>query len=128
IGLKNTADTVNAIAASGIFRAGQPGYVEYMRSLWRHAIASAHCASEIAIFTAEPDTEFMYAAALVHDVGKVLLLDIITNGRGPALDRVRESKELFGEIMASYHGLMGLHVIQHWNLPPEFAVTTYCHA
>ncbi|GMW01560.1 MAG: hypothetical protein AMXMBFR84_26970 [Candidatus Hydrogenedentota bacterium] len=128
IGLKSTSNMVQAIAASGIFRARQSQHVEYMRNLWKHAVAAAHCATEIAAYTAEPNNETMYAAALTHDIGKVLILDIIVNGRVPAFERVRESRVLFDEIIANYHGLLGLHVVQHWNLPPDFAVSTYCHA
>ena len=102
-----------------------------MTNLWRHAVASAHCAHEIGAMLAEPHAEVLFVAGLVHDIGKVLLLDLVANPLNDAkvsagIETLKQSPELIEEFIEDYSSLIGLHIVQHWELPPEFAIATFC--
>ena len=127
LGMRNVSNAVQAVANGRLYRTTVPKYLAMMQALWRHAVATAHCASELAVLLAEPRSEVLFLGGLTHDVGKVVLLDIIGSANGPAIERLRQSPDLVGEAMRGYHGLMGLHVAQHWGLPPEFGITAFCH-
>ncbi len=127
LGMRVVANTVQAIANGRIYVARNPKFKTMMSDLWRHALASAYCANEVATSIAAPYADILFVAGLIHDVGKVLLLDLVANRDTAAMNAVRESPELLEEITASYHTLIGLNIVRRWNLPPEFGITTFCH-
>ncbi|MCC6144310.1 MAG: HDOD domain-containing protein [Candidatus Hydrogenedentes bacterium] len=127
LGMKTIANTTQAVASNNLYITGDKKLRGSMQKLWRHAIATAHCASEIAAATAEPRGEALFLAGLIHDIGKVVLLEIITSGYSGHIKQLRESPELFREVMQAFHPLVGLHVVHRWNLPPEYGATTYFH-
>jgi HD-like signal output (HDOD) protein len=127
LGMRNVSNAVQAVANGRLYKTTVPKYFAMMHALWRHAVATAHCASELAVILAEPRSEVLFLGGLTHDIGKVLLLDTIASAEGPVIERLRQSPDLVSEAMQSYHGLMGLHVAQHWDLPPEFGITAFCH-
>ena len=128
LGMKTISNAVLAIANGRVYTTTNPRYQTLMHSLWHHALASAYCASEIALMLAEPGPDVLFIAGLIHDIGKVPLLDLVANGDIPALEPLRQSEEVFEEVLEAYYGLIGLHVVEHWGLPAEFAVTTFCHS
>lgn len=127
LGVRAIANTVHAIAHGRLYTTKTPRFRKLMTDLWRHSLASAHCANQIAILTAEPNPDVLFVAGLTHDIGQVLLLDIVANHDGDKLSELRDAPELLEEIVKGYHSLLGLHTVHHWNLPPEFGISAYCH-
>jgi len=131
LGMKNVVNTVNAVVNGRLYVSQHPTYKEMMRKLWIHALATAHCSAELAIMRAEPRSDVYFTAGLLHDVGKVLILDLVANEgqhkQTPLLANLRESPELVDEINASYHPLVGLYILQRWGLPAEFGTVAFCH-
>ena len=128
LGMHVIANAVQAVANGHIYCTKNPRYAGVMEKLWQHAVATAQCASDIAVLMAEPCPDVLFVAGLVHDVGKVLLLDLVAkHPNSPAMKQLAESQDHFAEMMIEYHALLGLHIVQRWNLPPEFGVTTFCH-
>ena len=125
LGTRTIANAVQAIANGNLYITGNPVLRENMSLLWRHAVATAHCAAELAVATAEPRGDILFVAGLVHDIGRVVLLDIIANQYRGVLADLRNSPELLGEVFAGYSPLIGLHVALKWKLPPEFRATTF---
>lgn len=127
LGMKSIANVVQTVANNNLFVTGDKRLKAFMKRLWRHSIATAHCANTIAIAMAEPRSEVIFLAGLVHDIGKVLLLDIITGQYTGAIAELRVTPELLREVIDSFHPLLGLHVAQKWNLPAEFGAIVYFH-
>ncbi len=127
LGMKVICNAVQAIANSHLYKTQDPRLDTHMRNLWRHSVAVAHCASELAILLAVPRPESLFLAGLVHDIGKVVLLDIIARSPAGPLREVLASPGLLAEALEGFHGVTGLQVMQHWGLPAEFSVTTFCH-
>ncbi len=127
LGMKNISNAVQTIANSNLYVTGDKRLQAFMMKLWRHSVATAHCANELASILSMPGGESVFLAGLIHDVGKVLLLDIVAEAMSGAVSELRKSPQIFAEVVTSFHMLVGLHVVQHWNMPPEFSATTYCH-
>jgi len=127
LGMKTVASAVQAIVASQLYTNKNPQNQAVMQDLWRHALATAYCASDIASMLAEPHSDVFFVAGLVHDIGKLLIFDIVSNNRISSTRVLLDSPELLQEVMDGYHALVGLHIVQHWGLPAEFGVTTFCH-
>ncbi len=128
LGMRNIANTVQMVANNNLYVTGDPRLKNFMRKLWRHSVASAHCASEIAQLVAEPRSEMLFLAGLIQNVGKVVLLDIITGQYSGAIGKLRVTPEVLREVIENFHPLLGMHVVQQWNMPPEFVAATYFQA
>lgn len=127
LGMSVIANAVHAVANGFLYVTGDRRLQVFMRNLWRHAFATAHAAAELAAQLHVPRPETLFVAGLVHDVGKVLLLEIISDTYSGAVGELRGSRTLFYVTMRRLHPLVGLHVVRRWAMPPEFSVTTYCH-
>ncbi len=127
LGMRTISNAVQAVANANLFVTGVPHLRAYMKNLWRHSVAVAHCSAQLATQLAEPHGESLFVAGLLHDIGKVVMLDIISSQYGGVLKDLRDSPDLAREAIDSFHGLVGLHVVQALGLPPEFGVMVYCH-
>lgn len=125
LGMRNIANTVQIVANKNLYITGDARLKSFMRKLWRHSIATAHCAGEVAGMLAEPRAEMLFLAGLVQNIGKVVLLDIITGQYTGAIGKLRVMPEVLREIIENFHPLLGLHVLQHWGMPSEFLASTY---
>lgn len=127
LGMKTVANIVQTVANGNLYVTGHKKFKDMMRALWRHNVATAYCADEIAKAIAEPRSDEFFFAGLIHDVGKVCLLDILSEAYSGVLGKLREAPELLDEVLENYHSLVGLAVVSQWGLANEFAVATYCH-
>jgi len=98
-----------------------------MKALWRHSVATAHAASELARMLSLPRSERLFLAGLIHDIGKLAIIQLISTAKSGPLAGLRESPALCEEVIENFHMLSGLLIVQRWDLPPEFAITTFCH-
>lgn len=127
LGMRTVANAAQAVATANLFHAEDDRLRVYMNKLWRHSVATAHCAAEVAQLVSEPRAEAVFFAGLIHDIGKLVMVQIVARERGAGAAKLRESPELFREVLRALHPLAGLHVVQTWELPPEFGATTYFH-
>lgn len=125
LGMRTVANVVNAAANGNLYRVRRKQFRDLMERLWRHAVVTAHCADRIAQLVPKEEHRSAFVAGLVHDIGKLVLLDTITTRYRGNLGRLRESPELMVKVLDRFHTLVGLHVIQYWKMPPEFAFSTF---
>lgn len=90
--------------------------------LWRHSIATATVAETLPEFARQEIPAETFTAALLHDVGKLVMgrylshedLDFIQRARTDGgLDRLAAESQ----VLLVHHGELGGIVAQHWNLP-----------
>ncbi len=127
LGLKEIVRTVQAIAYSGLYRAAKPSQRATLQALWRHTIATAQAAHEIARIKCPEDAEELFMAGLVHDLGAVVLVNIIAHSPVTLASRLRNEPELAHNFEVKFHALAGIHVVSERNLPNTFAFTTFFH-
>lgn len=120
-----TAQVMELAVASGVrpyLQAGIPAYGLGEGALWRHAIAAAVCAETAPGFCTVAVPPETFTAALLHDVGKLVMGRFLSPEILGFIRRAREADGL-GQLEAEslllnvHHGELGGLVAQHWKLP-----------
>ncbi|MBL7644875.1 MAG: HDOD domain-containing protein [Candidatus Hydrogenedentes bacterium] len=127
LGMRTIANTVQLVANRNLFITGNTLLKKSMERLWRHSAATAHCANEIARLTMVPNLESIFLAGLIHDVGKVMLLELVATPRSGVVRALQSNPQLLNEVLENLHPLLGLIICQAWNLPPSFRAAVYFH-
>lgn len=113
-----------AAGAKALIQASLPAYGLDEGDLWRHSVAAAVAAEVAPRFCQVDIPQEAFTAALLHDVGKLVLgrflrPDLATQlAESIALDapaRLKAETRLLGR----HHGEIGGMVATHWNLPPR---------
>ncbi len=116
---------IAASTAAELIYSGQEGGYALMRGgLYRHALAAAHTAKEIATYTGLVDPGTAYTGGLVHDIGKVVL-DPFVAGSLPLFyqqqQQVDDLIELERKFFAVDHMTAGQKLAEEWRLPNSLA-------
>jgi HD-like signal output (HDOD) protein len=119
IGMKTIANTMWSIINSDLYRREDHVYEKELANLWQHAVATARCAELLATVQGTVSKEAVFLAGLVHDIGKLALLEAIATHQSPVVAKLRQSPEAVREVVQRFHTLAGLHVAQFMNLPRE---------
>ncbi|MBN4079582.1 HDOD domain-containing protein [Beggiatoa alba] len=103
-----------------------------MQSFWTHSIACGICARTLAGYRREPNTERLFVAGLLHDIGRVLMFSKIPQQASEALQRAAKTGELLfkveREIIGFDHAAVGYALLQQWKLPaPIVNAVRYHH-
>lgn len=118
LGMRTLGNIANAMAFANQYKSKDRNAIALMQKLWVHSLATAHCAELLADrFGIDKDTA--YVAGLLHDIGQVVLIDIITTKFGGTPQRLRESADLIVKAIEPVSHLVGLHVLQYWKLSGE---------
>src|SRR5690606_26171292 len=64
---------------------------------------------------------------LFHDAGKIALLFAAEQAEEDAQEAFEENPKLLTDILERFHGIAGIHVMQHWALANEFSLAQYYH-
>lgn len=131
LGLRNVADAVQLAASGRLYVTTNPDFKGMMLELREHATATACAARELARMLAVATDASLFAMGLLHSIGAVMVLDLVGNDLPSGLpDETRtllkQSPKLLEEVIESYSGLLGLHILQAWDLPAEFALAAFC--
>jgi putative nucleotidyltransferase with HDIG domain len=103
---------------------GESLHHESLRAIWRHSLATALIAEQIAAATSmSKDTA--YTAGVLHDIGRLALAvvrpkvyaDLLITHRGSPHSILDCERELYG----FDHCEAGCHLIADWKLPSDFA-------
>lgn len=101
--------------ASSVIEAFKDLGIDGLRRLWRHGIATALTARQLALGLREASSERLFLAGLLHDVGEAVLVAATgqppLGQRGPA--RLEEERSRWG----CDHAEVGARLLARWNLP-----------
>ena len=98
-----------------------PGYAMGRGDLWRHSTSVAFVSRRLALETGAAAAEEAFIAGLLHDVGKVVLSDLM----GPSFERMtRISHEqrlpmwrVEREVLGFDHAELGSRIAERWRFP-----------
>ena len=107
----------------------QEGYFLEAGALWHHCHATATLASIIGQHAKIKDSYSIYTAALLHDVGKVILnrplhRAMIENRESAGKKNLLEMEHLY---LHTDHAKVGMFLLEHWGLPAEITVPVGFH-
>lgn len=121
-GTRRLAELITAISAGGVLGKSMEGYGLKAGDMWRHSIAVACTAGEIAAAVRFDAPDIAYMAGLLHDMGKIILDPY-----------VRERKVLFDNYTATHpkktvqdaerdilgfdHAVIAAILCDNWDLP-----------
>lgn len=108
-----------------------PGYALEQKALWENAQTSALIARLIAKKIGYPKPELAYTAALIKDVGKIVMDIYLREDYLAIIDRVNKGNEPFiqveEEVLGYHHGQVGAKIAQKWRLPLDLVEAIALH-
>ena len=116
IGLKMSENYVLVLAKRGLFKVAQPKYELLLNKVWTHSLATAACAQALAQKLALADPDSYYTLGLVHDVGKLILLQYFSE---MAQKRADATEQECLALMEKYHGELGSRLLASWKFSEE---------
>jgi putative nucleotidyltransferase with HDIG domain len=103
---------------------------EAARVCWRHSLACAMIADELALALMMP-SDTVYTAGLVHDLGRLALLASDPGCYSALLDRAEAEPSrlcaLEREAFGVDHCEAGATLMEHWNFPPALCEIAAVH-
>lgn len=131
VGLGSLLTMAAATSVQGRLSRAVPEYGLSEGEMWRHAVATALAAEAAQAFcdvSLPPET---YAAALLHDIGKLVLARFLDPDILRVLALAREEGHLSSlraetELLTVHHGELGGLIAQNWQLPSRL-VTGIMH-
>lgn len=123
LGQKNLLRAIQTAGISKYYKKGASGYFDKATDLWEHSVAVALMSQILSRkITGEEDTT-LYTAALLHDVGKIIMGEFVREEMQRISMLVEYRKMSFleaeEEVLGINHADLGGRIAQHWNFPIE---------
>lgn len=130
LGLKRLIQMVIAACVSAIMDKPVPGYDLPAGELWRHSIAVSVAAEGLVKELKIDAAEEIFTAALLHDVGKLVLGEFVKDDFKQIETAV--SQGLAFEVaetivLGTNHADVGAQILTNWSLPPEIVKAVQWH-
>jgi putative nucleotidyltransferase with HDIG domain len=130
LGLKRLIQMVIAACVSAIMDKSVPGYDLPPGELWRHSIAASVAAEGLVKVLKVEAAEEIFTAALLHDVGKLVLGDFVKDEFKQIETAVSQgiSFEMAEKIvLGTNHAEVGARILTKWLLPSEIVNAVQFH-
>jgi HD-like signal output (HDOD) protein len=101
-----------------------------METFWQHSVRAALAARGFAESSLKRHRERVFLAALMHDIGKLVLYHQVPTVSTRVLEAVREGQsqdEVEFALLGFTHADVGAVLLERWNLPPSLAVPVRYH-
>jgi putative nucleotidyltransferase with HDIG domain len=101
--------------------------------LWLHSLAVACCAKGVAEAVALPeiDPEMAYWAGLLHEIGKLALLETMPKSLARIVKEAESTEQCSCVLEQKYLGIehttLGKHLAQRWRLPNPVVLAIWLH-
>jgi len=123
LGQKQLIRAVQTAGVSRFFAGGGKGYGGRAKDLWEHSVAVAMMAQILCRQIQGEDSGVLYTAALVHDIGKVVMGEFVQESSAKILHLVADHGLSFleaeNEVIGINHAELGGRIAEYWNFPIE---------
>lgn len=128
LGINEIANIVTMTTHKNNFHSKDPFIQGNMRKLWQHSVGCALSASWIAKNTSFSGiANEAFFAALLHDVGKLLILKVIDEIKQSGKLQTSISDEVLVGAMNNLHTNFGHMLMMKWNCPEKYALVAKDH-
>ncbi len=131
IGFDQLLQIILSQESSKIFLKDCSGYDLKKGDLWRHSVACALLSKIIAKHLHESRTNTIFTAALIHDIGKMILHRYVRNYFNEIKSLAEEETLSFPEaekrILGIDHGELGGVIVEKWSFPEEIIFAVRFH-
>ena len=122
LGMHEVADLVLMTGCAENLKRSQRGYGLTAGDLWRYSVSSALLARKLATIKSMPDVHLIFTAALLKDIGKVVLEQYVADG----LQKIRvllatgqySFREAEKAVIGIDHAELGAMVARFWRFSP----------
>ncbi|MFA6010607.1 MAG: HDOD domain-containing protein [Desulfobacteraceae bacterium] len=127
LGIDQTFKHVEMLCQRALYSDVSKKYSAYVENLWKHAQACAYAAQFVADHLRVTLLEDPFTLGLVHDIGRLILLQIIGKLEevGPTGDDVDEN--VLYTTLDSHHGEFGAALLSKWGFSETFANVAKFH-
>lgn len=91
------------------------------KKLWRHSLSTAIAGRLIAKYLGHPEREEAFIGGLMHDIGKLVLLDSLSEWYLPIIDEVERDGVSFSvvesRVLLFDHADVALPLLKQWSFP-----------
>ena len=129
LGLETVKIIAITSASVGLLNSPQKGYSLGRGELWRHSYGVATLANIIGRYAKVRDNAAIYTAALLHDVGKIILdrpLQLESYNRDDQ-DEPTTQINLERNLLHTDHAEVGMALLEKWGLPESITVPVGLH-
>lgn len=131
LGHKNLVRIIQTAGISRLFKKQVPGYTAAAKELWEHSVAVALMSQILARKILKREDETLYLAALLHDVGKVIMGEFVHNSFDRIMSLVTQHKYSFLEaeeaVIGINHAELGGRIATYWHYPPQIVAALAYH-
>lgn len=101
------------------------------KDLWYHSIRCAVAARKLAQTPVQGDPQEVFVLGLLHDIGKLILLELDEEHYLPILLKADSDETTLVEseldALTYSHADLGAACLERWNLPKDYILTVQCH-
>jgi len=130
IGVKQLNDLVLSTAVADKFQGIHEDLID-MESFWRHSIACGMIARDIGKFNKNPNSEQLYLAGLIHDLGTLVICDRQPDKAREIFNRCNFSRDFLfeaeREVLGFNHADVGGALLKFWEMPELLIETVFFH-
>jgi len=130
LGLKRLIQMVIASCVSAIMAKPVPGYDLPAGELWRHSLAVSVAAEGLVKELDISGAEEFFTAALLHDVGKLVLGNVVQDGFDQiemALEQDVSFETAENMVLGTNHADVGAEILTQWSLPVDIVNAVRWH-
>jgi len=131
LGTNRIFQMVLCMSVAPLVRKPVKGYDMESDGLWKHSIATAICADQLAQSLDNPNSEEAFTAGLLHDMGKILLGTFVEIDDEPIKNLVETEGLSFNEaerqVLGIDHAEAAAELLQHWKLPENVVAAARWH-
>ena len=131
LGMRTTRNLTLATSCQDMLEREVQGYFLPRGALWRHSLACAAAAQNLAKRANFRGTEEAFVAGLLHDIGKVVMSAYLKAEFAQVLTRVAKGKLTFSdaerEALGFDHAEVGARLLERWNLPAALVTAVRHH-
>lgn len=129
LGFATLKNTLLAAAVFDMFRISGTGFD--LPALWTHSVTTATAAKLLAKRARYPQSEKAFTAALMHDVGKIILARFIPQGLAEIVEVIQsENLAMYDaekKVLGLSHPALGAWVLGRWGLPAPIVEAVEFH-
>ena len=131
LGLNQIYRIVIAVSFSSLMNRPIPGYELPSGALWKHCVSSAIASEAIAKMVKSNDTDVLFTAALLHDIGKIALSTFVNEYFSLIEEEFQKTGESFEiverKVLGIDHAEAGAIILQNWGIPEQLSLPVRWH-
>lgn len=123
LGQKNLLRAIQTAGVSKYYKKGASGYFDKVTDLWEHSVAVALMSQIISQKITGQEDNTLYTAALLHDVGKIIMGEFVRDSLAKINALVSTQRVSFLEaeeiVIGINHADLGGKIASYWKFPAE---------